>query len=178
MASGRSVDPHQNVMDPEHCYLGIPGTTLLVQRAMMRIPSGIWCFVTHWIQDKAVFWSQNQIRWINYFVASRIRIHNYLYGSGSVGILPSTSKNIEKPHDWNCFVTFFLPLSKKIDLNVPTVPVSNGIKKNTLWWWTFLQCGGSRMFIPDPTFFRPGSRIQKEITYFNPKKIKKMVSKL
>jgi hypothetical protein len=34
------------------------------------------------------------------------------------------------------------------------------------------------MFIPDPTFFRPGSRIRKEITYFNPKKIKKMVSKL
>jgi len=145
---------------------------------MMRIPSGIWCFVTHWIQDKAVYWSQNRIRWINYFVASRIRIHNYLYGSGSVGILPSTSKNIEKPHDWNCFVTFFLPLSKKIDLNVPTVPVSNGIKKNTLWWWNFLQCGGSRMFIPDPTFFRPGSRIRKEIRYFNPKKIKKMVSKL
>ncbi len=53
------------------------------------------------------------------------------------------------------------------------------------------QCGGSGMFIPDPgsDFFRsripdsnclhPGSRILvKEFKYFNPKKSKKMVSKL
>jgi hypothetical protein len=37
--------------------------------------------------------------------------------------------------------------------------------------------------IPDPTFFHPGSelspsRIIKEFKYFNPKKSKKMVSKL
>jgi hypothetical protein len=53
------------------------------------------------------------------------------------------------------------------------------------------QCCGSGMFIsdpgsdffpsriPDPTFFHPGSRILiKEFKYFNPKKGKKMVSKL
>ncbi len=32
------------------------------------------------------------------------------------------------------------------------------------------QCCGSRMFIPDPTFFHPGSRIRiKEFKYFKPK---------
>jgi hypothetical protein len=52
-----------------------------------------------------------------------------------------------------------------------------------------MQCGGSGMFIPDPTFFtsriqdpnclHPGSRILiKEFKYFNPQKSKKMVSKL
>ncbi len=43
-----------------------------------------------------------------------------------------------------------------------------------------LQCGGSEMFIPDPTFFHPGSRgiLIKEFKYFNPKTSKKMVSKL
>jgi hypothetical protein len=48
------------------------------------------------------------------------------------------------------------------------------------------QCGASGMFIPDPTFFHPGSRIPdpnclhpgsriliKELKYFNPKKSKK-----
>ncbi len=50
------------------------------------------------------------------------------------------------------------------------------------------QCCGSGMFIPDPTFFHPGSRIRnvsnpdpgslKNFKYFNPKKSKKMVSKL
>jgi hypothetical protein len=35
------------------------------------------------------------------------------------------------------------------------------------------QCGGSGMFIPDPTFFLPVSRILiKEFKYFNPKKQK------
>jgi hypothetical protein len=49
-----------------------------------------------------------------------------------------------------------------------------------------MQCGGSGMFISDPTFFHPGSRIPdpnclhpgsriliKEFKYFNPKKAKK-----
>jgi hypothetical protein len=47
-----------------------------------------------------------------------------------------------------------------------------------------MQCGGSGMFIPDPTFFtsriqdsnclHPGSRILiKEFKYFNPKKKQK-----
>ncbi len=42
------------------------------------------------------------------------------------------------------------------------------------------QCYGSGMFIPDPgsDFFPSGSRILKEFKYFNPQKIKKMVSKL
>jgi hypothetical protein len=53
------------------------------------------------------------------------------------------------------------------------------------------QCGGSGMFIPDPTFFHPGSRIPdpnclhprspiliQEFKYFNPQKNKKMFSKL
>jgi hypothetical protein len=32
------------------------------------------------------------------------------------------------------------------------------------------QCCGSGMFIPDPIFFHPGSRIRiKEFKYFNPK---------
>jgi hypothetical protein len=35
----------------------------------------------------------------------------------------------------------------------------------------FARCCGSRMFIPDPNFFHPGSRIRlKELKYFNPKK--------
>ncbi len=43
----------------------------------------------------------------------------------------------------------------------------------------FIVHPGSGMFIPDPTFFHPGSRIRiKEFKYFNPKKTKKMVSKL
>jgi hypothetical protein len=34
-----------------------------------------------------------------------------------------------------------------------------------------MQCCGSGMFIPDPNFFHPGSRIRiKEFKYFNPKK--------
>ena len=34
-----------------------------------------------------------------------------------------------------------------------------------------MQCCGSGMFIPDPTFFHPGSRIHiTEFKYFNPKK--------
>jgi hypothetical protein len=43
----------------------------------------------------------------------------------------------------------------------------------------FYQCCGSGMFIPDPTFFHPRSRILiKEFKYFSPQKINKMVSKL
>ena len=39
------------------------------------------------------------------------------------------------------------------------------------------QCCGSGMFIPDPTFFHPGSRILiKEFKYFNPKKKQKIWS--
>jgi hypothetical protein len=51
------------------------------------------------------------------------------------------------------------------------------------------QCGGSGMFIPDPTFSHPGSRIRtvsipdpgsssKNLSDLTPKKAKKMVSKL
>jgi hypothetical protein len=48
-----------------------------------------------------------------------------------------------------------------------------------LFWESILQCCGSRMFIPDPNFFHPGSRIRiftsririKEFKYFNPKKL-------
>jgi hypothetical protein len=57
----------------------------------------------------------------------------------------------------------------------------------------YRQCGGSGMFIPDPTFFHPGSQIRtvsipdpgsgsriliKEFKHFNPQTSKKMVSKL
>jgi hypothetical protein len=41
------------------------------------------------------------------------------------------------------------------------------------------HCCGSGIFITDPTFFHPGSRIGiKEFKYFNPKKTKEMVSRL
>ncbi len=38
-------------------------------------------------------------------------------------------------------------------------------------WVPVFQCCGSGMFIPDPNFFHPGSRIRikKESKYFNPK---------
>ncbi len=47
-----------------------------------------------------------------------------------------------------------------------------------LYWYlgTYCQCCGSRMFIPDPNFFHPGSRTRiKEFKYFSPQNI---VSKL
>jgi hypothetical protein len=52
----------------------------------------------------------------------------------------------------------------------------NGCKflpeKSEVGFRAFFQCCGSGMFIPDPNFFHPASRIRiKEFKHFNPKKL-------
>ncbi len=54
-----------------------------------------------------------------------------------------------------------------------SLPVSSGVfcKSTSRWSKYKYQCCGSGTFIPNPTFFHPGSRIRiKEFKYFNPKK--------